>query len=38
MKRKYKSLFVIDAEIQSLTKYEEGKLRGGYNSLYSGTE
>ena len=38
MKRKYKSLFVIDAEIPSLTKDEEGKLRGGYNSLYSGSE
>lgn len=38
MERKYKSLFVIDAEIPALTKDEEGKLRGGYNSLYSGSE
>ena len=38
MKREQKSLFVIDAEIPSLTKDEEGKLRGGYNSLYSGSE
>lgn len=38
MKRKCKSLFVIDAEIPALTKNAEGRLRGGYKSMYSSPE